>query len=329
MRSHQRRLKILTATLACLAVLAAGAGLAATADVSWRLALGTAAVAQGPRVTLGEIARPVGDLPGQQWASLAAIELWQAPEDPGKQVTVPTDKLDKMLRYYLGDLADLCVVSDHLVIQRGGRVIDGAELERLVVEALTPKISSLRGEVELRDFRLPRQIFLSDSQSSVEISVAGSFQPGRLSLHLTEIDPGTNSLRRYTGGVFLDQWLNVPCALRPINAKERLVPDAVGFKRKNAAFLHGEIWDGRSFGQRVQRAVGGGEVLYQDNLEDVPLISRGDLVTLVFEGQFVRLTASAKALDDGKLGQRIMVENLSSKREIAAEISDAHTVVVR
>ncbi|MBU1003271.1 MAG: flagellar basal body P-ring formation chaperone FlgA [Proteobacteria bacterium] len=329
MRSQYRRLKTLFAVFACLAVLAAGVALAATVQASWRLALGSAAVAQGPRVTLGEIARPVGDLPQQQWASLAVIELWQAPEETGKQQTITSDKLAEMLRYYLGDLAELCVIGDHLVIQRGGRVIEGPDLERLVVEALTGRISSLGGEVNLRDFRLPRQIFLSDVQSSVEVSVAGSFKPGRLSLHLTEIDAGSNVQRRYTGGVFMDQWLNVPCADRPINARERLTPDAVGFKRKNAAYLRGEPWDGRSFGQRVQRAVGGGEVLYQDNLEDVPLISRGDLVTLVFLGRYVRLTASAKALEDGKLGQRIMVENLSSKREIAAEISDARTVLVR
>ncbi|BBD07912.1 flagellar basal body P-ring formation chaperone FlgA [Desulfovibrio ferrophilus] len=330
MHSYQRHLKIMATVLLWFAMLLfAGTALAATVEASWRLTLGTAAVAHGTRVTLGEIAHPVGDLPAQQWERLAAIELWSAPEEQGKQHTVTTEKLTKMLRYYLGDVAALCVTSGHLVIQRGGKVIDGPELERQVVQALTSRISGLRGEVSLRDFRLPRQVFLSDRQSNIEVSVAGRFEPGRLSLQLTEMDAGGNAKRRYTGGVFLDQWLNVPCALRPINSRERLTPDAVGFKRKNAAYLRGELWDGRSFGQRVQRSVGAGEVLYQDNLEDVPLVSRGDILTLVFQGQYVRLTASAKALSDGKLGQRILVENLSSKREIAAEIRDAHTVVVR
>lgn len=325
----KRHLRTLIAALVGLAVMvAAGTAPAATVQAPWRLAVSTAAVAQGPRVTLGEIARPVGELPEEQWKQLSAIELWTAPEDLGRQHTVPREKLSELLHYYLGDVAQLCAVSGHLVVQRGGAVVDGPDLEKLVAETLTPRISGLAGEVSLRDFRLPRQLFLADAGNNLEVTVSGRFEPGRLSLVFAETDITGGLVHRSTGNVFMDQWLNVPCAVRPINSRERLGPDSVAFQRKNAAHLRGEPWDGRSFGMRVKRPVGGGEVLYMDNLEDVPLVSKGDIVNLVYHGRYVRLSASAKALGDGKLGQRIMVENLSSKREIAAEIRDAHTVVV-
>lgn len=316
----------LAALLAALAVVSAPAK---TVQAPWRLSVGTAAVAQGERVLLGEIAHPVGDLPAKQWERLAAIELWSAPEKPGAQDTVSRDKAQEMLVYYLGDVGRLCVLSGQLVVQRGGRVVAGPELESLVVESLTQQVSGMGGEVRLRDFRLPMHLFLDDERGSLAVAVVGEFRPGRLSLQLVEKDPAGNDVRRFTGSVFLDQWLNVPCAARPINSKDRLTPDLVTFERKNAAYLRGEPWNGTAFGQRVIRSVGGGEVIYAENLEDVPLVSRGDTVDLVYQGRFVQLTTDARALADGRMGERIPVQNLSSKREIIAEVKDANTVVVR
>lgn len=77
------------------------------------------------------------------------------------------------------------------------------------------------------------------------------------------------------------------------------------------------------------RPMGAGEVIYLSNLEDVPLISRGDTVSLVYEGSFVRLTATAEALADGRAGETIPVRNMQSRREIAAQVVDGGTVVVR
>lgn len=329
---------LIRATLAAFAAMAVALGLtmalavpakAGTVDAPWRLSVGTAAVAKGERVLLGEIARPVGDLHPKQWKRLAAIELWTAPEDRGSQQIISRDKLQEMLEYYLGEVGQLCVLSGQMVVQRGGRVIQGPELERLVVENLTPQVSALAGDVRLRDFRLPKQIFLGDEQSSLEVTLADSFKPGRLSLRITEKDPAGNRGKRRTGTVFMDQWISVPCAARPLNSRDRIGPEHVVFERKNAAYLSGEPWDGLSFGMRVVRSVGGGEVIYAKNLEDVPLVSRGDVVTLEFQGRFVRLTTNAKALADGRMGERIAVQNLASKREIIAEVLNANTVVVR
>ncbi|WP_461210497.1 flagellar basal body P-ring formation chaperone FlgA [Desulfocurvus sp. DL9XJH121] len=317
---------LLAALVLLAAAVSAGAG---SVQAEWRLSVGTAAVAQGDRVLLGDIASPVGKLPREHWQRLAAIKLWNAPDKPGVRQTVSRDKLEEMLAYYLGEVGQLCVLSGQLAVQRGGKVVQGPELESLVMDSLTRRVVGMQGEVRLRDFRLPSFIFLDDSKSALEVAVAGDFRPGRLSLHLVENDPAGNAGKRYTGSVFMDQWLSVPCAVKPIASKERLSPALVAFQRKNAAYLRGEPWDGRDFGQRVIRSIGGDEVIYADNLEDVPLISKGAGVSLVFLGRYVQLTTDARALADGRMGERIAVQNISSKREIIAEVLDANTVVVR
>jgi flagella basal body P-ring formation protein FlgA len=158
------------------------------------------------------------------------------------------------------------------------------------------------------------------------VDVAGGFGPGRISLLLREVNPAQITVRKYGATVFLDQWVNVACAARPINPRDELSPDKVTFMRKNAAYLRGEPWDGRRFGLRAVRPMGTGEVIYKANLDDVPLVSRGDTLTLVYQGRNVRLRTQVEALADGGLGDMIPVRNPDSKREVVAEIRDAETV---
>jgi len=322
-------LAVLSMTAVALVMLMAAVVQAGTMQASWRLAIAGAVVTNSEKVRLGDIAQPVGEMPDAHWQTLARTELWASPAAEGEHHNIPRGKLERMLRYYLGDLAQLCVISGPLVIQRGGRLVEGAELERKVVEILTPKVTGLRGEVSLRDFRLPERLFLSDEQNSLVISVVGEFAPGRLSLLILDQNPAGVTIRKYAGTVFLDQWVTVACAARPINSREVLTPDMVTFMRKNAAFLRGATWDGSRFEMRVTRPMGTGEIIYAENLDDVPLISRGDTVTLIYDGRYVRLTASAEALADGRVGESISVKNMQSKREIVAEVVDGDTVVVR
>jgi len=312
-----------------LVTLLAAVAQAGTMQASWRLAVAPAAVAQAETVLLGDIARPVGELPEEHWQTLAATPLWPAPGREGDQQSITRARVGSLLRFHLGDLAQLCVVSGPLTVQRGGRLLDEAELRRLVSEALTARVSGMQGEVSLRDFRLPGQLFLADAQNSLAVDVAGGFGPGRISLLLREVNPAEITVRKYGATVFLDQWMSVACAARPINPREELTPDKVTFMRKNAAYLRGEPWDGRRFGLRAVRPMGTGEIIYKANLDDVPLVSRGDTLTLVYEGSNVRLMAQVEALADGRLGDTIVVRNKDSKREIVAEIRDAETVVVR
>lgn len=321
-------LTALSVVAVVLLLLMAAVAQAGTMQASWRLAVADSAVARGEHVLLGDIASPVGELPDKHWKTLAATKLWKAPANEGEQQNISRGKLGRLLHYHLGDIARLCVVSGPMTLQRGGKLVDGPDLERLVVETLTPQVAAMRGEVTLRDFRLPTKLFLGDSQNTLSVDPVNQVEPGRISLLIREKNPAQITIRKYTGTVFMDQWVNVACAARPINSREEIAPDMVTFKRKNAAYLRGEPWDGKRFGMRAERPMGAGEVIYLDNLDDVPLIARGETVELVYDGRYVRLTASAEALEDGRMGESIPVRNLQSNREIVAKVRDGDTVVV-
>ena len=317
--------------LSLLLPLAAAAGNATggTVQADWRLEIRSAVAVSGDQVRLGDLARPLGDIPPRRWKELSEMPLWRAPVGPGEQQRVTADALSRVLADALGPAARLCMLPPYTVIQRGGAVLDAGDLNRLVVEKLTPRIRTLEGEAELRDMRLPEHVFLDDAMDTVELSVIGEMAPGRLSLRFEVMSPDGKLRRRHTGQVFLDLWITAPVAARPLNRGDALSPDLVTHRRVNAAYLRGEPWNGRDFGLRMTSAVGTDQVIYAEALEAIPTVARGDTVMLVYNGRYVRLTVDAEALADGAAGEYIPVRNMQSRRQVMARIRNGDTVEVK
>ena len=65
----------------------------------------------------------------------------------------------------------------------------------------------------------------------------------------------------------------------------------------------------------------------QDVVES-PVVQKGDLVNIVLESPVIKVATPGEALEAGKLGETIRVKNISSKREIRAQVIDKQTVRV-
>lgn len=314
--------------LLAVAVLLTVASGAAKAEGAWRIRVKTAACVQGPRVLLGEIAEPAGSVDPLRWKELAATELWAAPPREGRPMMINRRKLSGALQKYLGAEAARCLIPTALAIQKGGAVLSEIELRRLTVNTLTPLARSLEGEAELRDFQLPSQMFLRDRSHRVLVETAAGLRPGRVGLRLKEVDHMGSTVRRVTASVFLDLWKTVPAAVHPLNRGEAVTPDKVTWIRQNAAYLRGNVWDGKSGPMRIKVPVGGRQVIYQANIEPMPLVRKGDVITLLYSSATLRLAVPAEALEDGGIGQLIQVRNMSSRREIHARVQDSNTVTI-
>ncbi len=297
-------------------------------DVPWRIRILEAATVSGPKVTLGEIAEPVGQMPQETWQSLAGRELWPSPAENGRPANVARTKLKDQIRRTLGpDLEELCLIPGSLVVQRGGRVLREAELQSLLVKTLTPQLSSLSGEAKLNDIRLPPYIFLSNSSQRVVIEPVNKIAPGRMPLRVSVLNLDNSVARRVTASAFLDLWVTVPALREPMNRGDTLNPDKIMFVRKNLAHLRGEIWDGVGGPHRLKRAVGAEQVIYLADLDQVPLITKGSRVTLIYEQGTVRLEVPAEAEADAAAGQLVAVRNLQSQRVVKAQVQDNRTVL--
>lgn len=73
-------------------------------------------------------------------------------------------------------------------------------------------------------------------------------------------------------------------------------------------------------GMGVRRDIKSGEVLQKGVLAILPVVHRGELVTLTVRSAGLVLTASGLALDNGGIGEMIRVRNSSSQKEVSGRI---------
>lgn len=81
-------------------------------------------------------------------------------------------------------------------------------------------------------------------------------------------------------------------------------------------------------GKRAKKMIKQGVVIAEDIVEEIPIINRGDLVTIVIESPVFRITTQGRARQAGARNQMIKVINTSSMKEITAEVMDAKIVRV-
>ncbi len=329
---------LLTAMLLAGVVLAAAspasAPVAADAGLQgrgWAVVTRTAAVVGEARVTLGDVADPYGAFPAPTWERIKGLELFPAP-DKGRQVVVNPEQMRAALVQVLGETGvDVVSIRGSLTLQRGGFVIQGADLRRQLVAFLTERARAAmeqEGELAVRDLAVPEALFLPEDFSRLHIEEPKSLQPGKTHLRLKAVTADGRVLRSVTASAFLDFWVAVPCAARPINTGDTVTPEMIAHERKNLAYLRGEPARIRT-GARAKRPIGQGQPVYADDLEALPVVVKGSTVQLFYEGSNVRLVIDAQALADGRYGDVIPVRNLQSGAQVQATVTGDATVVVR
>jgi flagella basal body P-ring formation protein FlgA len=81
-------------------------------------------------------------------------------------------------------------------------------------------------------------------------------------------------------------------------------------------------------GKKNRSTIRANQPLRIDQLEKVPLIKAGQLITIVAENESLKVSVAGKARSSGAEGDTIKVQNLSSLKEISAQVLNANTVQV-
>jgi flagella basal body P-ring formation protein FlgA len=81
-------------------------------------------------------------------------------------------------------------------------------------------------------------------------------------------------------------------------------------------------------GKVLRKDVAPGAVLTMLILDSPQVIRRGETVTIVGENKQLVVRTKGKAEDNGRVGEKIRVKNLSSDREVVGRVADNGTVIV-
>ncbi len=131
--------------------------------------------------------------------------------------------------------------------------------------------------------------------------------------------------------VRIERYARVITARRHIPRGATITARDLHISRQNInRFSSGFISDAAVIiGRTAKRAIQRGETLRPGLLEAAKLIAKGDKVSIVAQGAQFSIRMSGTALRDGALGERIPVQNNSSKRTIEAKVVREGVVEVR
>lgn len=297
--------------------------------------------AQGAIVRLGELAEVLA-ADAQEARALAGMELFPAPA-PGQQRTLRVRELQDLLALRRVNLVE------HRFSGASQTVISGAgdqnkgdsrpvspsmvrRAERMVSEAV---VRYLHQQVSARE-SWNVTLSLSDSQARAiplearDIAVSGGERPwvGKQQFELVLGTSAQASRLAVTAEVALRAPVVVVMAslargavVRP--ADVQLQPDQSGEDRGEACHSLDEV-----VGRELTRAVAPGVVLQPQYLRTPILVRRGEVVTVYARSGGVRVRVTARAKEDGSLGDLITVESLSNRKSYTARVSGAQEAEV-
>jgi flagellar basal body P-ring formation protein FlgA len=81
-------------------------------------------------------------------------------------------------------------------------------------------------------------------------------------------------------------------------------------------------------GKKARTTLRANQPVRADQIERVPLIKSGQMVTIVAENSVIKISVTGKAHSSGAAGDIIRVQNLTSLKEIPAKVIDGSTVQV-
>jgi len=129
---------------------------------------------------------------------------------------------------------------------------------------------------------------------------------------------------------WVDRFEEVVCIRQSLPRNSVILKGDLCLERRNISRLSSNVINikGLAIGKRLKNGLKAGSVLLAGSLEDVPVVKRGDRVTIIVESSLIKVTALGIAQGSGSVGDQICVKNCLGKKEIFASIVDSSTVKI-
>lgn len=281
------------------------------------------AVLQRGRVRLADIAS-VETADAALKAALEGLALGSSPR-VGQTLSLRADSVRLLLR------RDKALVAEKQVAFEGASTVrvrvESQEIEpsalmepvrRWVENAVVTTFGAERVEVEF--LTPPLKVTVPKGDWTVEPGLKRL--PGRLPAMLsTPVSVAVDGVpyQNLTLALKLRAYRTIAVAARAIHRHEELASGDIELRETDLTTLNGEVAVGDAddlLGWRASRNIAAGEPITRQNSESVPVILKGDQITLYLEAPQMRLTLVGEAEQDGRPGDVIRCKNLRSGKTI-------------
>lgn len=315
-----RLLGLWFAVMLLLSSPAAAAGITVTVNAE--------ATVVGPYMTLGEVAAITGD-DHERVKALEAVKLGNAPA-PGRQIVLTSDILMTRLAGTGLDFSDVTSwqVPPTIVVTTAAQTVSGERLAAAAAEAVRRQVGG-NGSITISPLGTPADVLAPLGQVDLKAEMPAGIRfnmPTTVVVYVrADGRPVTSVSLRFD----VRAYRQVVVAARNIDARETITAGSVRLERREVGRLTGYLTDtAKVVGQAARRPVSAGTPLTEAMVDKPLLFRRGAAVTIVARAGDMTVIAGGQALQDGREGEIIRVQNLSSKRIFNARVVGAATVEV-
>jgi flagella basal body P-ring formation protein FlgA len=276
-------------------------------------------------VHLGDVARLSG-FDRETRDRLAGIELGPAPV-VGTGRLLPRAFVSAAINEANVPAGTRISVPERLELTRASQILPGDTLSRAVEDKLR---GVLPRTMDVAEIRVPLMSDLKVPEGSTyEIKLSGVEGGGPITADIVVKD-GDTLVRSQRVAVRVDTVSTLVVAdgelgrgqtigageVRVLRVPESRIPDDA---IRNVAELEGA---------QLRRPLKDGEAVTRRSLELMPLVHRGDRVTMIAEGGGIRITAVGEALGSARRGDAVKVRNIDSQKIVSGRVTASQTVAM-
>jgi flagella basal body P-ring formation protein FlgA len=250
---------------------------------------------------------------------------------PGKTRQYDRRYLEMRLKQHHVDLSAVKVEVPRMVeVVRSAIRIEQEKLRQIVSDFIWRNTAHDERTLRIKEIRAPKSVTLPKGSVAYKVSAPRSQElTGKCSI---AIDFSVNGLsqKKVWATAVIEVRGPVVVTRKPLGRYKPITEDDIELTTMDLSDLPaGVITDPAAvIGKRARRAVGARIPLRADLIELPPLVKRGDLVTIIAQSNGLKITTLGEVKKKGRLGERIPVVNLDSKKILHARVIDSKTVKV-
>lgn len=202
------------------------------------------------------------------------------------------------------------------------------DLKKLFLAEVTKRISWIKGEFVVERFGFEPKDVKIPKECPYTVNFSSRPFPGFVTLTFVFKDK-EKELKVKTWG-HVEVWVSTVVSSKALSKGEILTKEELAFHKKpftrlpsDAVFNEEEV-----IGKELKTSLRPGEVIRRSYLNEPLVIKRNQEVLIVAKSRNLLVKAKGKALQEGRLGDRIRVKNISSKKEIWGRVISPNEVEV-
>lgn len=208
--------------------------------------------------------------------------------------------------------------------------ISEQEVHTAVEEYVSGMLAGFTGDIEVGVRRRGPISIRGTGQVSLDVVPSSRRSNGRRIPVLLEVSRGPVVVETFPIVANVKYFDQVLVASRPIQRGEHLTSEALSIERRPVTTILGRyVTDPAGLeGKRAKMRIPFGRHIDPRFVEQIPDISRGDRVLIEVRVGGIRASADGVASQNGVIGDKIVVQNSSSREKLLAEVVESGRVRV-